>query len=94
MQYSHSACQPIDYISLTTIGFGGSAIVYGIDEATVLKEYFDETDQGIAIERRAFSRLGLHRNIVQCLGEPNNKSIILERGQPLSNVTGTKAQLE
>ncbi|KAH0593355.1 hypothetical protein MHUMG1_08811 [Metarhizium humberi] len=94
MQYSHSACQSIDYSSLTIIGFGGSAIVYGIDEATVLNEYFDETDQGIAIERRAFSRLGLHRNIVQCLGEPNNKSIILERGQPLSNVTGTKAQLE
>ncbi|EFY90983.1 hypothetical protein MAC_02869 [Metarhizium acridum CQMa 102] len=98
MRPSQSACKPIDYESLTMIGFGGSAVVYGIDEATVLKEYFDESDEGIAIERRVFGRLGLHRNIVQCLGEPNNKSMILERGQPLSNLTGhtetTKAQLE
>ncbi|KAF5121152.1 Calmodulin-binding receptor-like cytoplasmic kinase 3 [Metarhizium anisopliae] len=97
MKRLQSACQPIDYNSLTLIGIGGSAIVYGIDEATVLKEYYDETDECIAIERRVFDRLGLHRNIVQCLGEHNSRSIILERGQPLSNVTGhtgTKAQLE
>lgn len=33
--------------NLTVIGIGGSAAVYGIDEATVLKEYYDETDEGL-----------------------------------------------
>jgi hypothetical protein len=70
------------------MGFGGSAVVYAIDDATVLKQYFDEADEGITVERHALSRLGPHCNIVQCLGEPNNKSIILERGEPFASVTG------
>lgn len=62
--------------------------MYGIDEASVLKEYFDESDDGIAIERLAFDRLGSHCNILQRLGEANNRSLILERGQPLSKAYG------
>lgn len=89
MLHSETAASLIEYDRLTLIGYGSSAVVYGIDEATVLKEYFDETDGEIAIERNALGRLGSHCNIVQCLGQPNEKSIILERGQPLlTNMTG------
>ena len=100
MQRSQSACKSIDYDGLELIGIGGSAVVYGIDDASVLKEYFDESDEGITIERHAFDRLGSHCNIVQRLGEPNHRSIILERGQPLStaygftNTTTKKLQLD
>ncbi|OAA36489.1 Protein kinase-like domain protein [Metarhizium rileyi] len=93
MSISNSACNPIKYDRLTLIGYGGSAIVYGIDESTVLKEYFDETDEGIMIECNALGRLGSHSNIVQCLGKPNKRSIILERGEPLIRNT-TEADID
>lgn len=79
MNTSHS----IDYGRLTLIGYGGSAVVYGIDESTVLKEYTDGADEGFTIECKALLRLGLHSSIVQCLGSPKTGSLILERGQPL-----------
>lgn len=88
MTQPKSACKPIDYGCLTLIGYGGSAVVYGIDESTVLKEYFDETDEGITIECEAFRRLGSHSSIVQCLGSPEKGCLILERGQPLLTKLG------
>ena len=48
----------IKHNRLTLIGYGGSAIVYGIDEATVLKEYLKEMVGEIAVERNALARLG------------------------------------
>ncbi|KAG6038369.1 hypothetical protein E4U41_004252 [Claviceps citrina] len=83
MPHSTSPCRVVDSDRLTAIGFGGSAIVYGMDATTVLKEYFDPTDDEITIERSALSRLSPHCNIVQCLGETPARSLILERGRPL-----------
>ncbi|KAF2272871.1 kinase-like protein [Westerdykella ornata] len=72
----------IDYQKLVFLAAGSSGIVYAIDEEKVLKEYHSE---GIDVERRAFERLGLHRNIVRCFGAIDN-GIILERGQSLRKV--------
>ncbi|KAH8710268.1 hypothetical protein GQ44DRAFT_626649, partial [Phaeosphaeriaceae sp. PMI808] len=61
---------------------GGSRIIYAIDEERILKEFHDE---GISVERRALERLGLHVNIVRCLGTTDN-SLILERGRTVRTV--------
>lgn len=85
MQHAPSSAPPlIKHDTLIPIGVGGSAAVYGIDEATVLKRYYDEFDESIAVERLAYDRLGTHCNIVRRLGEPDEKSFLLERGEPLS----------
>lgn len=67
----------IDYESLHFLAAGGSGIIYAIDEKRVLKEFYDE---GIDVELRASERLGLHTNILQCLGQIGN-GLILERGR-------------
>ncbi|KAG5922982.1 hypothetical protein E4U61_004565 [Claviceps capensis] len=85
MQHAPSSAPPLTkHDTLIPIGVGGSAAVYGIDEATVLKRYYDEFDESIAVERLAYDRLGTHYNIVKRLGEPDEKSFLLERGEPLS----------
>ena len=72
----------LDFKSLEFLAFGKSGIVYGIDEGKILKEYHGEENE-IDVERRAFTRLGSHTNIVKYLSATCNGSIILERGQPL-----------
>jgi tRNA A-37 threonylcarbamoyl transferase component Bud32 len=61
---------------------GGSGIIYAIDENRILKTYYDK---GIDVERRAFERLGSHKNIVQCFGATRD-GLVLERGQSLRMV--------
>lgn len=68
------------------IAFGGTGVVYAIDERTVLKEYYDENNDDFVAECNAFERLGQHANIVKYISQHNNKSIILERGTPLLTV--------
>ncbi|KAL5113183.1 hypothetical protein ACEQ8H_008947 [Pleosporales sp. CAS-2024a] len=64
------------------IGIGGSAIVSGHDEKTVLKGYIvvhdgrtkatfanvDKCRRSLDVEYRAYERLGQHRNILRCFG--------------------------
>lgn len=72
----------IDYQSLVFLAVGGSGIVYAIDDKRVLKEYHDG---GIAVERRALERLGLHINIVNYFGAAEN-GLILERGRSVRTI--------
>ena len=61
---------------------GGSGIIYTIDDKRILKTYYDE---GIDVERRAFERLGSHKNIVKYFGATRD-GLVLERGQLLRTV--------
>lgn len=72
----------IDYGRLEFLAFGGSGIVYEIDEKSVLKEFHGD---GIEAERQVLERLGSHANIVRLLGVAEN-SLILERGRSLRAV--------
>jgi hypothetical protein len=81
MRSPHNSPISIEYDDLQMIAFGGSAVVCGIDERTVLKEYYDKGDDAFDSERNAFDRLGPHTNIVNYIGQYNSKFIILERGK-------------
>lgn len=82
MMKEHMQDQSIDYGSLEFLAVGGSGIIYAIDEDRILKEFHEE---GIDVERRALERLGVHVNIVRCLGAAHN-SLILERGRTVRTV--------
>ena len=80
-QRRHSS---ISYERLEYIATGGSAIVYGIDDQRILKEYYESKENDV--ERRAYERLGSHHNIARYLGSMENGSIILERGHVLRTI--------
>ncbi|KAI9838766.1 MAG: hypothetical protein M1837_002332 [Sclerophora amabilis] len=88
----HSPCDEtthssiaLEFERLEFLAVGKSGIVYGIDEERILKEYHGEENE-MDVERRAFTRLGPHANIVRYLSATGNGSIILERGQPLRTI--------
>lgn len=72
----------IDFHALEFLAPGTSAAVYTIDNERVLKEYYDP--DGGTIELQALARLGSHPNIIRYFGHADDKSIVLERGQPLA----------
>jgi serine/threonine protein kinase len=82
MMKEHMQDQAIDYGSLKFLAAGGSGVIYAIDEERILKEFHGE---GIDVERRALERLGLHINIVKCLGATHD-GLILERGRTVRTV--------
>ncbi|KAF1365761.1 kinase-like protein [Lizonia empirigonia] len=82
MMKEHMQDQAIEYGSLKFLAAGGSGVIYAIDEERILKEFHEE---GIDVERRALERLGLHVNIVRCLGATDD-GLILERGRTVRTV--------
>ncbi|OAP61299.1 hypothetical protein AYL99_03500 [Fonsecaea erecta] len=64
---------------------GKSSVVYAIDDRRVVKMYNSTDDNEDVIERRAYDRLGVHRNIVKCFGW-NDGARVLERGQILRGI--------
>ncbi|CAH0023374.1 unnamed protein product [Clonostachys rhizophaga] len=80
----------LDFGTLKFLSAGKSAIVYGIDDAKVLKRYYEDEDEdeSILTERLAFDRLGAHANIVERL-DSGPRSLVLERGRPLNKLTRT-----
>ncbi|KAL7928579.1 kinase-like domain-containing protein [Trichoderma chlorosporum] len=72
----------IDFNTLKFLAPGTSAAVYAIDDERVLKEYHDP-DCG-TVELQALERLDSHPNIIRYFGKADDKSIVLERGQPLA----------
>lgn len=77
----------IDFNTLEFLAPGTSGVVYAIDKDRVLKEYYDL--DGGKVERQALDRLGSHPNIIGYFGEADAKSIVLERGIPLSSLSQT-----
>ncbi|CAH0046391.1 unnamed protein product [Clonostachys solani] len=84
----------LDFSTLKFLSAGKSAIVYGIDDARVLKRYYEDEDEdeSILTERLAFDRLGAHANIVERLNS-GPRSLVLEPGQPLNTLTRTSIPL-
>ncbi|KPM35470.1 hypothetical protein AK830_g11100 [Neonectria ditissima] len=74
----------VDFSTLEFLSPGTSGIIYTVDDDRVLKEYYDL--DGGNVECRALDRLGSHPNIIGYFGQVNSKSIILERGTPLSSL--------
>jgi serine/threonine protein kinase len=71
--------------ALKFLAAGKSSVVYGIDDKRIVKVYTSTDDNEDVIERRAYERLGFHRNIVKCFGYKDG-SIVLERGQVLRGI--------
>jgi hypothetical protein len=72
----------MNYGSLKFLAAGRSGVIYAINEERILKEFYGE---GIDVERRALERLGLHVNIVRCLGATQD-GLILERSKTVQVV--------
>jgi hypothetical protein len=54
-----------------------------MDKKRVIKQYFKGKESDAERKRRVYIRLGLYPNIMSYLGSLKDRSIILERGQPL-----------
>lgn len=73
----------LELTNLTFLAAGKSGIVYGIDDARVLKQYYDQESEDALVEQRAFARLGSHANIIECLRTTDDGYAVLERGTPI-----------
>src|SRR5947209_11054519 len=79
--------QPLEFKAPNEfIAWGATGVIYGIDDARILKEYATSDDPESKIERRAYERLGSHPFIATYLGATEGGSIVIERGECLQQL--------